>query len=314
MEHRRRVDGRQGPGSGYVGPTWEQILEMRYVAWNEAAATLAAVTGRTYANLAQLAHAHLGDAAAERWLGSLRPAVQLVPAQEGDKILARLGGTPTLPAGVGWPEWPGNGPLAFVAEVDLAALAGTGLDAGLALPVEGRLLGFYIDDPEGLGAVVYTGDRDSLPGSRLLHVVGTASTTDPLVELGGVQVLTWPDREHPVLEQRGLDMLPDPFDEALSELLEAELGPDVWGHQIGGWANPVQGPVELEVAETRLGKATYDDVHTAEALCWRPLLQVDSDDAAGTSWGDSGCLYWLARTDGTTPPRESDIAFTWQCG
>lgn len=36
VEHRRRVDSRQAPGSGYLGPTWEQILEMRYDAWNEA--------------------------------------------------------------------------------------------------------------------------------------------------------------------------------------------------------------------------------------------------------------------------------------
>ena len=34
VEHRRRVDSRQGVG--YLGPTWEQILEMRYDAWREA--------------------------------------------------------------------------------------------------------------------------------------------------------------------------------------------------------------------------------------------------------------------------------------
>jgi hypothetical protein len=272
------------------------------------------MTGRTHDQLARLAHAHLDDTRADRWLGLLRPAVQLVPAQDGDDVVARLGGTPILPGDVAWPDWPEHGPLSFVAEVDLTALACTDLDAGLALPADGRLLAFYFDDPEGIGAVVYAGDPDSGPGSRLLHVVGTAPATDPVVELAGIEVLTWPDREHPVLEQRGLDRLPDRFDEALTDLLEAELGPDVWGHHVGGWANPVQGPVELEAAETRLGEATYDDAHTAEALHWRPLLQVDSDDTAGTSWGDAGCLYWLARTDGTTPPRESDIAFTWQCG
>lgn len=272
------------------------------------------MTQRTRDHLAQIAHAHLDEATAERWLGLLRPAVQLQPAGAGEPVIARLAGTPALPGGVAWPEWPEHGPLTFVAEVDLEALAGTGLDAGLALPIQGRLLGFYFDDPEGLGIVVYTGDPETLPGSRLLHVVGTAPTHDSRVELAGTQVLTWPDREHPVLEQAGLDELPDPFDEALVELLEAELGPDVWGHHLGGWATPVQGPVELEAAEVRLGEASYDEVHDAEALRWRPLLQVDSDDAAGTSWGDAGCLYWLARTDGSTPPEESDIAFTWQCG
>jgi predicted kinase len=34
-EHRRRVDSR-GAGVGYIGPTWEQIVEMRYDVWHEA--------------------------------------------------------------------------------------------------------------------------------------------------------------------------------------------------------------------------------------------------------------------------------------
>ena len=160
-----------------------------------------------------------------------------------------------------------------------------------------------------------TSDPDSLPGSRLMHVTGTGPAADAAVELTAVEVLTWPGDWHPVLEQSGLDEMPDDFVEALGQLQEDEVGVDVWGHQLGGWASAVQGPVEVEVAETRLDAATYDDVHTAEALRWRPLLQVDSDETAGTSWGDAGCLYWLARTDGTQPPRlPDDIGFTWQCG
>lgn len=272
------------------------------------------MTRRTLDHLATLARTHLDQPTADRWLDLLRPAVQLRHADGDEVVVARLGGTPDLPEGVAWPEWPEHGPLSFVVEVDLGALAGTGLDAGLALPAEGRLLGFYFDDPEGTGAIVYSGGRDSIPGSRLIHAVGTGPARDAVVELAGRQVLTWPDREHPELEQAGLDELPDVFEEAIGELLEDELGPDVWGHHLGGWAAPVQGSVELEAAEVRLGEATYDETHIAEALRWRPLLQVDSDDAAGTSWGDAGCLYWLARTDGTTPPSPSDVAFTWQCG
>ena len=264
--------------------------------------------------LARLAHQHLDAETAGRWLALLRPAIRLVPARPGDTVVARLGGTPSLGAGTPWPEWPEMGPLSFVAEVDLEALASTGLDAGLALPADGRLLAFYFDDPDGIGAIVYSGDPGSLPGSRLLHVTDAGPTAQPLVELRGVQVLTWPDAEHLVLEREGLDELPDAFEEALLEILEEELGPDGYGHQLGGWAGPVQGPVEYEAAETRLGEARYDDAHRAEALRWRPLLQIDSDDDAGTCWGDAGCLYWLARTDGTRPPTEADIAFTWQCG
>lgn len=269
------------------------------------------MTRRTYDHLARLAHTHLTESDAARWLGLLRPAVQLRHARDCEDVLARLGGTPALPDDVPWPEWPGQGPLRFVAEVDLAVLTHAGLDAGLALPTDGRLLAFYFDDPESPESVVLTSDPDSFLGSRLLHVRHAAATTDPLVELAGVQVLTWPDREHPVLAHQGLDELPDPFGEALGELVADELG-DVWGRHLGGWASPVQGPVELEAAATRLGEATYDDAHEAEALRWRPLLQIDSDYAAGPTWGEAACLYWLARTDGVTPPREADIAFTWQ--
>ncbi len=34
-EHRRRVDKRQAPGVGYLGPTWEQVQAMRYDPWSK---------------------------------------------------------------------------------------------------------------------------------------------------------------------------------------------------------------------------------------------------------------------------------------
>lgn len=271
------------------------------------------MTTRTAERLADLATTHLDPDAARRWLALLRPAVQLVPARPGDRVVARLGGTPELPPGTDWPQWPGHGPLSFVAEIDLAALAEAGPDASLALPAEGRLLGFFFEPDAPADPVVLTGDPDTLPGSRLLHVTGTAPAADPAVELAALQVLTWPDVEHPALTDAGLDDLPDPFIEAIEDLREDDLGSDEWGHQVGGWASPVQGSVELEAAETRLGAATYDDVHTAEALRWRPLLQVASDYDSGACWEPADCLYWLVRIDGTHPPRLPDeIAFTWQ--
>jgi uncharacterized protein YwqG len=272
------------------------------------------MTTRTAARLSQLAETHLDPDAARRWLALLRPAVQLVPARPGDPVVARLGGTPDLPTGTAWPEWPGHGRLSFVAELDLATLAATGADAGLALPEEGRLLGFYFEPSDTDDAVVLCGDRDTLPGFRLLHVTGTGPTAGAATELTAVQVLTWPDMGHPALEEAGLDELPDTFLEELDELRSEGLGHDGFGRQVGGWASPVQASVELEAAQAALGAATHDDVHHAEALRWRLLLQVDSDWAAGTAWEPATCLYWLARTDGVRPPRlPDDVAFTWQC-
>lgn len=270
------------------------------------------MTTRTAARLAKIAADHLDSDAVRRWLALLRPAVQLVPAGPGDPVVARLGGTPELPPGTEWPQWPGQGRLSFVVELDLAALLAAD-DAGLGLPAQGRLLGFYREPDESYDAVVLTGDPDTAPGSRLIYVTGTGPAADPVAELAAVQTLTWPDMSHPALEDAGLDELPDPFWDAIEELREEDLG-DTWGHHLGGWASPVQGPVELEAAETRLGRASYDDVHTAEALRWRPLLQVASDHDAGPAWEPAECLYWLVRTDGTRPLRvPDDIGFTWQC-
>lgn len=270
------------------------------------------MTVRTAPRLAEIAAAHLDADAARRWLALLRPAVQLVPAAPGATVVARLGGTPELPPGTEWPQWPGEGPLSFVVELDLAALAATGVDVGLTLPVEGRLLGFFFE-PDGDGRVVLPGDPDTVPGSRLLHVTGTGPAADPAAGLAAMPTLTWPDEEHPALREAGLDDLPDSLWEALDDLREDDLGSDSLGRQVGGWASPVQAPVELETAELRLGAATYDDVHEEEALRWRPLLQVDSDGEAGTAWEPATCLYWLVRADGAGAIRvPGDIGFTWQ--
>lgn len=86
-------------------------------------------------------------------------------------------------------------------------------------------------------------------------------------------------------------------------------------HQIGGWADPVQGPVEFEVAQAALdGPIEYgDDAHTAEGLEWNLLLQVDTDYNSDMMWGDVGTLYWLARSSLSSRAGLDDISFTWQC-
>lgn len=140
--------------------------------------------------------------------------------------------------------------------------------------------------------------------------------------LAGQQVTTFPNWEHPLLRQEfgeSLDdrewmdhpLVADEFAEALDELdVEAPR------HQVGGWACPVQGPVELEVAEAAVGDGfTYGDAaHTAEAAAWRPLLQIDTDDDAAMMWGDAGTLYWLCRSSESVDDPLGPVSFTWQCG
>ena len=284
--------------------------------------------------LSRLAAAHLPTEIASRWLAMLRPGIRLSPDQVGDVVLARLGGLPRVPAGFEWPTWDGHGPLSFVGEVDLDAVARSGLDLDIRLPSTGRLLGFYFDGSfDDFNGLVGTWDKESLAGARLLHLVAKTSecvehpTPGGVLEfrpqtLSGQQVMTFPNWEHPVLKgefgEPGQDhrewmthpVNAEPFVEALWTF---HVGPR---HQIGGWADPVQGPVEFEVAQGVMDESLSfgDENHTAEALRWSLLIQIDSDDASDMMWGDVGMLYWLSRELPTVGDELGTVSFTWQCG
>ncbi len=284
----------------------------------------------------RLAREHLGPDVANQWLGLLRPAVRLVPPIAGERRVARFGGLPSAPSGFSWPEWDGHGPLTFVAEVDLVALACLGLAPGIPLPDHGRLLAFsydgsYLDDVD---AVVGTWDPETLAGARLLHVEAgpddcaqqsapDGATVLPEKHLTGRQTVTFPSWEHPVMEQafgRGRashrrwmshPVNDDDFLEALDDLREQ----DEPGHQLGGWADNVQGPVEDDVAQAALGgeeAALRSREHAAEAKRWTLLLQIGSEPDLDAAWGDVGALYWMVRRERL--PRLDDVSFTWQCG
>lgn len=281
-----------------------------------------------------LAVEHLEEPYRQRWLDLLRPAVQLVPLVGANEPIVSFGGRPSLPDGQDWPEWPGHGPLSFIAEVMCDRLSAFELD--IQVPTEGRLLFFYFDGSYDDGtSVVGTWDVSSLQGARIIHVPIEARcsvrttpdgiTTYPERQYEGRAIVTYPGWEHPDLEAEFREpdqdrrawmdhpVNGDAFSEALHERHTMPL------HQIGGYADPVQGPVEAEVASAALGTDVPwgDPRLDQEALLWELLLQVDTDDDLGMMWGDCGVLYWMTRADesmlfdgatlGTT-------SFTWQCG
>jgi uncharacterized protein YwqG len=257
--------------------------------------------------LARLAHAYLEPDVAERWLRLTKPAIQLTTAHGGGDVVAVIGGRPRVPPDFGWPVSESRGPLSFVAEVDLAALAASPYDPGIVLPTEGRLLAFCSDDEDALHA-------------RLLHVPGVDTSCRELAAPHGATefarkalaarpMMTFPNSEHPALEREfgtpGQDddewlahpVNADDFTEALNESHDAEPL-----HQVGGWAQPVQGPVELEVASG-----------DGDALRWHLVLQIGSDADLDMSWGDLGTLYWLAPAQPGRSPSLELGSFTWQC-
>jgi uncharacterized protein YwqG len=261
--------------------------------------------------------------------------VAQVASVDGHPVVASLGGVPRVADGFEWPTWEGHGPLSFIGEVDLDALKRLDLELDLRLPASGRLLAFYFDGSyDDFNGLVGTWDRESLAGARLLHLPERREdcadvATPPGVlefkpqELAGRPVTTYPNWEHPALrrefgtegqehqEWMSHPVNAEPFVEALFQLHAGEPR-----HQVGGWADPEQGPVEFEVAQAALDEPfEYGDArHTAEAFAWSLVLQVDSDDASEMMWGDVGALYWLARPNPMAGDDLETVSFTWQCG
>ncbi|MBH1938853.1 DUF1963 domain-containing protein [Streptomyces sp. AV19] len=271
-----------------------------------------------------LAHQHLPDDIAERWIGLLRPGLALDTAAGTDPVVGRLGGLPELPENEEWPIWEGHGPLSFVASLDCAALPSAGLD--ITLPTDGTLAFFYFDGQVDDGvAVVAPDDPDSWAGARVLYVPEGVRVVEraapegigayPEIPLTARAETTAPYLWHPAVYR---EFAPMPDDHPL---WSEEFQDALWdhsegaGHRVGGHADPVQDEVETEVAHGALHGPPWDDPRIQEeALGWTLLAQFDSDDDAEMMWGDCGTLYWLIRPEDLAARRFDRAMFTWQCG
>jgi Domain of unknown function (DUF1963) len=277
-----------------------------------------------------IARRHLPPDSAARWLQLLRPAAALRHAAPGDRVAGVLGGNPRLPDSAEWPSWDGHGPLSFVAAVDCAAVAAVPLD--ITLPPSGTLLFFYFDGQyDDYETTVGYWDPRTSAGARTLYVdpCGQAqprACPDGIkpyerVDLAVEPVVTFPGFEHPDLQAAfkapGEDLrafLGHPVNDAAfaGALAERMAGPR---HQVGGYADPVQGPVEWEVAMAALGsRDPHDRRVAAEQGRWTLLAQIDTDDRADMMWGDCGTLYWLSRHEDLAGRQLTSTSFTWQCG
>jgi hypothetical protein len=191
---------------------------------------------------------------------------------------------------------------------------------------------FYFDGQydEGRSLVFYE-DPESLEGSRVLYVPAGASavarsspagiTPHPQIDLTARQVATYPNSEHRVLieafqkpgdDRRAFLSHPVNDDRFIEALWELETGPV---HQVGGYAFPVQGPIEYEVAQATLGGNIpwTDPALEREARTWKLLAQIDTDDRARMMWADAGMLYWMIRPNDLAAGDFDAASFTWQC-
>jgi len=247
----------------------------------------------------------------------VRPAVVLDHAEHGS---CRLGGLPLLDAESAWPVRNGR-PLPLLAVIDLAAVADFGL--GLGLPADGYLN--FFAEPVDWDAP--TADSDVHDPHR--WAVVRAGPAAEVKSDGVVGLPACPLEPRPVFTLPDpWDLVFDPptttvddivrhaahsgpaisaFDEAMraygASLFEPWLSAqaiaapyDMAGsHQFGGWPIPMQGPVGSDCVDgiERAARSHFVGAGSVpEAVTWRLLLQLHTDDAAGLQPnGDS--RYWM---------------------
>jgi uncharacterized protein YwqG len=240
----------------------------------------------------------------------VRPCLRLVPGEGGRSW---LGGSPDMTGA--WPRYQGA-PLGLVAQLDLAEMRAAGGPDWL--PDVGRLLFFYSHEHGGWGF-----EPTDAGSSVVLHETGAAApATEPSDLAQEARFDRYPvsfaaDLSYCTDERLGVGRLSDKEERLLEKAID-EMTPAEPAHQVGGYPGPIQGDgmereCQLVTNGLPMGSAKdYDAARAAElaagAADWRLLLQVDSDDAAGMMWGDSGRLYfWIREQDA----RAGDFSKSW---
>ncbi|MHB8637038.1 MAG: YwqG family protein [Fimbriimonadaceae bacterium] len=245
------------------------------------------------------------------------PAIQLVAAAAAAP--SWLGGLPFAPNGFAWPRY-GELPMSFLGQLDLAELGGS----LLGLPARGYLYVFYDQhqsvwgyDPADFGSwrlIYWDGDARELtnipppPGLQ-------SSARFNMKAVQGRRILTYPHDDSVPMVVDGRD-LADVLDE-IDYYRNLRVG--VYGgmpaHQVGGHAQGIQDDSMAEVSQAAWSRtlAAGSDGDAAAPSGWRLLLQLDSDDATGFMWGDSGMLYFWIRTVDLAEHNFDNVWMILQC-
>ncbi len=259
------------------------------------------------------------------YLQALRkPALALLPST--GPSASRIGGLPSLPEGVPWPEWKGA-PLAFLCQVDLGQIP-AGFDRA-GLPSTGMLYFFYDQeqstwgfDPkdEGSWQVVYSAGVTGQEVARAAPAGLGEHSVYKERPVALTPVATYPNWEDARVEALKLT------DRQLEEYME--LCSLVFGgspaHHLLGYPSPVQGnDMDLECQLVSHGLycgdlSGYRDPRAKQLepgrADWMLLLQMDSDEDAGMMWGDGGLLYFWIRRGSLKEGRFDRAWMILQCG
>jgi hypothetical protein len=257
-----------------------------------------------------------------------RPAVRLgsVAVEGGVPLkVSRFGGAPVLPRCEPWPRW-GHRPLDFLGVIDFAEIVEVAPIAGL--PRRGCASFFYAaqfprpwgDDPaqsegwrvvpvDAVEAVQAPAAGDACgcaPGGAVVAAVPPGEVVvAPEAMLYGSAFLSLPGPIEPALCGIGDGLFG--FTHVYEEVYRAWVA-CVWPdgrprHQIGGWPVLVQRApwIDCPRAPRRAtagrgpaapaGRVPTESTSDGEHG-WRLLLQIDSDERLGWSWGEEGRVYF----------------------
>jgi hypothetical protein len=198
-----------------------------------------------------------------------RPMLRLCPAQEWS--FSKLGGRPEMPAELSWPLGR-DGPLAFVAQIDLAETDAAGGPGWL--PKAGALFFFFDDEAERM-RVLFAKEPGGQPAKP-------PAPLRPDREFGERRIAFVPSTARPTIRWLGLHPLLRP---AMEDLYETYT-PD---HRLGGYPAEIQ--LECLPATCDGSPRRFDATQTV----WRLLLQIDADGELGMEWVDEGRIFVLVR-------------------
>ncbi|MEN6626305.1 MAG: YwqG family protein [Candidatus Sumerlaeia bacterium] len=258
------------------------------------------------------------------YLNSLRlPAIALSPTD--GPVLSRIGGLPSLPDGVPWPEWNGK-PLAFLCQFDLSEIPNYCDRNGL--PQTGMLYFFYAQDQDTWG-----GDPKDKGSWRVIYAaaaVNGAPRPAPAAldkhcvfeekPVAFVSVETYPDWQDDRVEALGLsDKQSDQYFDLCANVFK-----DVPAHHLFGYPAPVQDndmDLDCQLVANGIdlgGPAGFQDPRRKELepgrRDWILLLQLDTDDDTHMMWGDAGMLYFWIRKQDLQARRFDRCWMILQCG